>query len=406
MRKSATSASVTFTANEYGTLYYKVLPETETAPESIDTTGEGIQVEVGENTLELTDITDAAYKVYMVLKDSDSTPKTSEMLTVRVASVEELLAPAKEAAITELNVYKNAEDYRDAEKTQITKILANAKVLINNAKTAEEIAEQLSDAKADLDKLKTSAELAADEKTQTDADAVKALIEALGDVTLEKKESVEAARNAYDALSTDAKKLVSNYDVLVQAEKTIQTLEAKKQQEELKNQMDAAAAASVSSAITAIEEVTLDKRGVVEAARAAYNTLTEDQKALVTNYTDLLDVARLAWIFNLEANQEISKERIYAAALLHDIGRHIQYENGTPHQIAGLPIAEQILTDCGFYPEEMKEILYAIENHRNKEMLKRDDLAGILYRADKMSRCCFGCRHLRPMMNFMMQLRK
>ena len=132
----------------------------------------------------------------MVLKDSDSTPKTSEMLTVRVASVEELLAPAKEAAITELNVYKNAEDYRDAEKTQITKILANAKVLINNAKTAEEIAEQLSDAKADLDKLKTSAELAADEKTQTDADAVKALIDALGDVTLEKKESVEAARNA------------------------------------------------------------------------------------------------------------------------------------------------------------------------------------------------------------------
>ena len=287
VRKSATSASVTFTANEYGTLYYKVLPETETAPESIDTTGEGIQVEVGENTLELTDITDAAYKVYMVLKDSDSTPKTSEMLTVRVASVEELLAPAKEAAITELNVYKNAEDYRDAEKTQITKILANAKVLINNAKTAEEIAEQLSDAKADLDKLKTSAELAADEKTQTDANAVKALIEALGDVTLEKKESVEAARNAYDALSTDAKKLVSNYDVLVQAEKSIQTLEAKKQQEELKNQMDAAAAASISNAITAIGEVTLDKRGVVEAARAAYDTLTDDQKVLVTNYTDL-----------------------------------------------------------------------------------------------------------------------
>ena len=109
-------------------------------------------------------------------------------------------------------------------------------VFFEYAKTAEEIAEQLSDAKADLDKLKTSAELAADEKTQTDANAVKALIEALGDVTLEKKESVEAARNAYDALSTDAKKLVSNYDVLVQAEKTIQTLEAKKQQERLNQQ--------------------------------------------------------------------------------------------------------------------------------------------------------------------------
>ena len=101
----------------------------------------------------------------------------------------------------------------------------------------------------------------------------------------------------------------------------------------------------------------------------------------------LLDVARLAWIFNLEANQEISKERIYAAALLHEY--HV---DGFKLLGAGLPIAEQILTDCGFYPEEMKEILYAIENHRNKEMLKRDDLAGILYRADKMSRCCFGCR--------------
>ena len=101
------------------------------------------------------------------------------------------------------------------------------------------------------------------------------------------KRKREAARNAYDALSTDAKKLVSNYDVLVQAEKSIQTLEAKKQQEELKNQMDAAAAASISNAITAIGEVTLDKRGVVEAARAAYDTLTDDQKLLVTNYTDL-----------------------------------------------------------------------------------------------------------------------
>ena len=61
----------------------------------------------------------------------------------------------------------------------------------------------------------------------------------------------------------------------------------------------------------------------------------------------LLDVARLAWIFNLEANQEISKERIYAAALLHDIGRHIQYEQEIPHSKAGVPIAEKILKDCG-----------------------------------------------------------
>ena len=232
--KDEAAGSITLTSNEYGAFYYKAVPYGETAPESIDTTGEGSGIEVGESTVEVTNLPSAISDVYMVVKDNDAQPHTSNMLKVTIVN--------KEAAITELNAYKNADDYRDAEKAKITKILANAKVLINNAESAEDVAEQLSDAKADLDKLKTSAELAADEKTQTDADAVKALIEALGDVTLEKKESVEAARNAYDALSTDAKKLVSNYDVLVQAEKTIQTLEAKKQQEELKNQIEASAA--------------------------------------------------------------------------------------------------------------------------------------------------------------------
>ena len=39
----------------------------------------------------------------------------------------------------------------------------------------------------------------------------------------------------------------------------------------------------------------------------------------------LLDVARIAYIENLEENCDISKEMIYAAALLHDIGRFLQY---------------------------------------------------------------------------------
>lgn len=47
-----------------------------------------------------------------------------------------------------------------------------------------------------------------------------------------------------------------------------------------------------------------------------------------------LDVARLAYIFNLEENLGIEKEEIYTAALLHDVGRFVQYEDGTPHQLA------------------------------------------------------------------------
>lgn len=106
----------------------------------------------------------------------------------------------------------------------------------------------------------------------------------------------------------------------------------------------------------------------------------------------LLDVARLAYIFNLEENLQIEKERIYAAALLHDIGRHIQYLEGTPHQESGVPIAEQILKDCGFSKEEREEILEAISRHRDISVKKEPTLAGILYRGDKASRGCFGCR--------------
>ena len=52
--------------------------------------------------------------------------------------------------------------------------------------------------------------------------------------------------------------------------------------------------------------------------------------------THFLDVARLAWIENLERGLGVSKEEIYAAALLHDIGRHLQYEKGIPHDEASV----------------------------------------------------------------------
>ena len=42
-----------------------------------------------------------------------------------------------------------------------------------------------------------------------------------------------------------------------------------------------------------------------------------------------LDVARLMYIYNLEDQAGFSKEMIYAAGLLHDIGRYEQMEKGT-----------------------------------------------------------------------------
>lgn len=104
-----------------------------------------------------------------------------------------------------------------------------------------------------------------------------------------------------------------------------------------------------------------------------------------------LNVARIAWIFNLEENIGLSREIVYATALLHDIGKHEQYLNKIPHEIASAKIALDILKDCGFDEEETKIIISAIEKHRDPSIKDCPDLNGIMFRADKMSRSCFTC---------------
>ncbi len=105
----------------------------------------------------------------------------------------------------------------------------------------------------------------------------------------------------------------------------------------------------------------------------------------------LLQVARLAYIENLEQNWNISKELIYGAALLHDIGRGIQYTDGIPHEEAGYAMASRILDDCGFGGNEKDEILDAVRNHREGRIRNEGTLRGLIFRADKLSRNCFSC---------------
>ncbi len=105
----------------------------------------------------------------------------------------------------------------------------------------------------------------------------------------------------------------------------------------------------------------------------------------------LLDVARIAYIENLEQGYHIPKEIIYAAALLHDIGRFLQYSQGISHETAGASLAEVILAECGFDEEEQKQILSAITEHRDVRTRQEKNLAGLIYRADKQSRICGFC---------------
>lgn len=107
--------------------------------------------------------------------------------------------------------------------------------------------------------------------------------------------------------------------------------------------------------------------------------------------THFLDVARIGTIISLEEEIGVPRDLIYGAALLHDIGKHLQYKEGIPHEQASAVLAPEILLDCGFSREETWIIRDAILQHRNSEVKSEKNLRGILYRADKASRACFSC---------------
>ncbi len=108
------------------------------------------------------------------------------------------------------------------------------------------------------------------------------------------------------------------------------------------------------------------------------------------NLQHFLDVARVAYIIVLEKDIKIPKDMIYAAALLHDIGRWKQYEDGTDHALLSAEIAEGLLYECKFNQQEIALIVEAIRKHRKGKNLSTD-LEKVIYEGDKMSRLCIEC---------------
>ncbi len=104
----------------------------------------------------------------------------------------------------------------------------------------------------------------------------------------------------------------------------------------------------------------------------------------------LLAVARTAYILNLERGAGLRKDLLYAAALLHDIGRANQYAYGTPHREAGVPLAQAILRDTSFSPAERAAILACVQHHSNDGQ-GGVTLLELIGEADHRSRPCFCC---------------
>lgn len=127
---------------------------------------------------------------------------------------------------------------------------------------------------------------------------------------------------------------------------------------------------------------------------AQIRKLEEERIFCCHQMNHLLDVARIAYIHNLERNLGFEKELLYTAAVLHDIGKSFQYEQKIPHEIAGEKIAAEILdtlpTEAHYTEEEKKLILLAIRGHR-KMHDGMEPIEALMYESDKQSRMCFAC---------------
>ena len=103
-----------------------------------------------------------------------------------------------------------------------------------------------------------------------------------GEITLDSEKDLDSAKTEYDSLTDEQKSLVDNYDKLEEAYATLDGLKIEQENQEK--------AQSVIDAIEAIDSASLtDSDTSVQAIRDQYDSLTDDQKKLVTNADKLTE---------------------------------------------------------------------------------------------------------------------
>ncbi len=125
-------------------------------------------------------------------------------------------------------------------------------------------------------------------------------IQAVGTVTLDSKKALEKAETAYNALSDEEKGQIS---------------EASKQLAEFRKEYNVLSAQDL---VDKIGNITVNSISAIEKAEKAYNALSEEEKALVSNIPNTLNNARKEYeTAKQEANQ---KEADKVTALINSLG--------------------------------------------------------------------------------------
>ena len=235
--------------------------------------------ETGSQKLETVELTWKDDKPYFVLsgeKDGEGHYQGEWKTPIDIAAAQN--AEDKIDAIGVVAYTDASKNLIDAARSAYNALTADQKALVTNLATLEAAEKAYADLKA------------AAEKAAADKEAAKGVddkINAIGTVayTDASKELIDAARSAYNALTADQKALVTKLATLEAAEKAYADLKAAAE----KAAADKEAAKGVDDKINAIGTVayTDASKALIDAARSAYNALTDDQKALVTKLAAL-----------------------------------------------------------------------------------------------------------------------
>ena len=175
------------------------------------------------------------------------------------------------------------------------------------------------------------------------ADNVTNLIDAIGKIeyTDASKAKIDAARDAYDKLTDDQKGFVNNESTLTAAETEYARLEAAAE----KDVADTAAAAAAVAKINAIGKVeyTDESKAKIDEARAAYDALTDEQKAKVT--ADQLKVLTDAETAYADLKAAADQEAANAVIALIDAIGNVEYTDASKAKIDAARDAYDKLTE-------------------------------------------------------------
>ena len=219
-----------------------------------------------------------AQKEYLNGKAPESVAKLGELRTQLEKLKKDAADKAAADAVTEkLNALPSEEDVMFQDEAVLKQAREAYDALSEDQKkfVSGEAYDKLEKAEKKLEALKAEAEAVTKQIQE---------LPAVGDLKLEDAEKVSLARSAYDALNADQKRQLTEsgvVDTLLTAENQISLLEREKEEAEK--------VAQQINSLPEVKDLKLADKTAVEAARKAYDALSDNQKAMIEDAKKALE---------------------------------------------------------------------------------------------------------------------